>query len=220
MILTFRPLPSIDVFRTAPSDRLANPFRASYSDTLSKLDDELGFLDASEAWLQVALADPVRHVRLDGQLHAKAVTTHPGVVLTMVTVEHGTLVYSCDRFAGRWPSDPPDWQINLRAITLGLADLRRLDRYGIADRGQQYAGFRELGSGTAMEGGAVHDRSTLAAFLGSAAGWEVPPDPDDDEQIEAAFRQAARAHHPDHGGRPQMMAYLNTARDALVGALR
>lgn len=217
MILTFRPVADVGVFRTDPGDRLPNPFRANYAQTLKLLDEELRHLNASEAFLQVALADPARHVRLDGQLHAKAVTIHPGVVLTIVTPEHGTLVYTCDRFEGRYGSDPPDWQTNLRAITLALADLRRLDRYGIADRGQQYAGFRELGSGTAMEGGATYDRRELARFLSTAAGLEDPIDPDDLEAVERTYRTAARAHHPDVGGRPQMMTYLNTARDALLG---
>lgn len=215
MILTFRPLPNpAEVFTTPAADRLANPFRASYLDTLKKLDHELDKLEVSEVFLQVALADPTRHVRLDGQLHAKAVVTSPGVVLTLVTPAYGTLVYTCDRFVGGWTRDPPDWQINLRAIALGLADLRRLDRYGIADRGQQYAGFRELGSGAAMEGG-THDRAGLLKFLGIAAGWEQPPS-DDPTEIADAYSAAAKIHHPDRGGNPQMMTYVNTARDALT----
>jgi hypothetical protein len=34
------------------------------------------------------------------------------------------------------------WQDNLRAVALGLEALRRVERYGIAQRGEQYAGWR------------------------------------------------------------------------------
>lgn len=37
-----------------------------------------------------------------------------------------------------------DWQINLRAIALGLEALRKLDRYGITSRGEQYTGWRAI----------------------------------------------------------------------------
>lgn len=203
-----------DLFSTTA--RASNPFgrKDMYERTLTELRYELEQLQVTSAHLQLVLGGGEADLRRDGQLRARADVRHPGVALTLVTGEHGTLVYTCDAFEGRWSNDPPDWQINLRAITLGLHDLRRLDRYGIADRGQQYAGFKALGSGTAMSGG-THDRISLAKFIGTAAGWETPPDPDDLEAIRTAYREAARRHHPDVGGNPQMMAYLTSARDAL-----
>ena len=33
------------------------------------------------------------------------------------------------------------------------------------------------------------------------------------EEIERAYRERAKEHHPDRGGRPEMMAAINRARD-------
>jgi hypothetical protein len=41
----------------------------------------------------------------------------------------------------------PSWQDNLRAIALGLEALRKVERYGIANRGEQYAGWAQLTAG-------------------------------------------------------------------------
>lgn len=203
-----------ELFHT--TSRRPNPFgrKDMYERTLAELRHELEQLRTTSAHLQLVLGNGEADLRRDGQLRARADVSHPGVALTLITAEHGTLVYTCDAFQGSYSNDPPDWQINLRAITLGLHDLRRLDRYGIADRGQQYAGFKALGSGTAMSGG-THDRLSLAKFIGTAAGWDTPPDPDDLEAVRTAYREAARRHHPDRGGNPQMMSYLNSARDEL-----
>lgn len=217
MILTFRPLTDLSVFTTDPADRKPNRFSVTHAKNLEDLEYELEKLEATEVFVQVALADPVRHVKLDGSLHAKAVVTHPGVVLTIVSAKYGTLVYPCDRFEGLYSNDPPSWRINLRAIVLGLAALRKLEDYGIADRGQQYAGFRELGSGSAHEG-QKHDRASLLRFLGLAAGWDTSGRVviDDVDVIEAAYHDALRAHHPDRGGSASMMASVNVARDELL----
>lgn len=217
MIITFRPLADLSVF-TIGVERKPNRFRASYRSTLDLLDTELDHLHTSEAWLQVVLDDPAG-VRLDGQLRANARVTHPGVVLTVVSRDHGTLVYPCDRFEGRWSNDPPDWQINLRAIALGLRDLRRLDDYGITTRGQQYAGFRELGTGTEVAG----EQMTLdeaAKWLGDAAGWQTSPDPADPDGVKLAYREAAKRHHPDAGGNTTMMLYVQSAYEFLTEATK
>lgn len=213
MNLTFRPLVDLSVFTTGV-ERKPNRFKASYRSTLDLLDTELDHLHSTEAWLQVVLEDPAG-VRLDGQLRANAKVTHPGVVLTIVSRDHGTLVYPCDRFEGRYYSDPPDWQLNLRAIALGLRDLRRLDDYGITSRGEQYAGFRELGAGTEVAGEAM-TLDQAAQWLGDAAGWSAPPDPADLNMIDLAYREAAKQHHPDVGGSTAMMSYLNSARAFLM----
>lgn len=220
MIPIFRAIDDLSVFTTAPADRKPNRFRVDWPTLVAELDYEIEALETTEAHLGVVLADPFGGILRDGTLSARAKVTHPGCVLTLVTKHHGTLVYPCDAFEGRHPSDPPDWRINLRAISLGLTALRRLDDYGITARGQQYAGFRELGTGTAIGDSTVYDRRGLARFLAQAAGLpddELDLDPDDLEAVEQTYRRAARAHHPDRGGNPQMMTYLNTARDTLAG---
>lgn len=201
------------------TSRSANPFesRGLYERTLKELQIELEHLRVTEAHLQLVLGNGAADLRQDGQLRARADVRHPGVALTVVTKDYGTLVYTCDEHAGRWSNDPPDWQINLRAITIGLHDLRRLERYGVADRGQQYAGFRELGTGTAM-GGATQSRADVARYLATMAGMDEL-DPDDQGQVLVAYRLASKRNHPDVGGNQAQQAYINAARDHLMGTL-
>lgn len=226
MILTFRPVavrPSS--WRPSDADRPHSPFSAGYDATLSLLDRELDQLGATNAFLQVELRDRTAAVRKDGQLRSGAVVDHPGVILTVESRRHGTLTYPCDAFRGR--SGRPAWQENLRAVALGLEALRRVERYGIADRGQQYAGFAELGAGTAMAGtdGFTPERAAqlLAdeANRGFGADWinaeSLLTAPDRAELIRGAYRDAARLHHPDAGGDPNMFRLLTAARDLLYG---
>lgn len=215
-----------DLFTTPAHERDGNPFERKdlYERTLSQLRDELAKLGATSGHLQLVLGSGDADLRVDGQLRSRANVVHPGVCLTVSTQDHGTLVYTCDQHEGRWSNDPPSWQINLRAITLGLHDLRRLERYGIAKRGQQYAGFRELGSGTAV-GGATQSREQVARYLATMAGWIVDGDqghktishmlasPDD---VQRAYREASRRNHPDVGGNTTQQAYINSARDHLL----
>lgn len=202
-----------------------NPFesRGLYERTLKELRIELQYLRVTQAWLQVVLAGGEADLRADGQLRSRAKIINPGVALTVETIDYGRLVYSCDQHEGRWSNDPPDWQINLRAITIGLKDLRRLERYGVADRGQQYAGFRELGAGTAVRG-ATQSREDVARYLATMAGWtdddSVPSSLlTDQSQVIAAHRDASKHNHPDLGGNTATQAYINAARDHLLATL-
>lgn len=209
------------VFTTSPRD--SNPFERKdmYERTLRELRYELEQLKVSEAWLQLVLGGGEADLRRDGQLRARADVRSPGVALTVVTAEHGTLVYTCDQHEGRWTGDPPDWQINLRAITVGLKDLRRLDRYGIAGRGQQYAGFRELGTGTAVSDDHTQSRADVLRYLRTMAGWdtegpEVNAVLTQTDMVHRAHRAASKRNHPDTGGNTTQQAYINTARDHLL----
>lgn len=208
-------------------DRKPNRFRTGYNDTLRALDEELRHLGATEATARVVLASGEADLRLDGALRAHAEVVHPGIVLTIVTRDHGTLVYPCDAFAGRYTSDPPDWQINLRAITLGLEKLRRLDEYGITARGQQYAGFRELGSGGTPLASGMTVREAVDVLLDGAGATNSPvyaglQDLDRDAVLRDAgvvdklYREASRRLHPDRpGGDAAAFARVTEARDLL-----
>ncbi len=229
MILTFKPLRlRPEHWLAVDADRPTSPFSATYRQTLQLLDHELFQLDALDVHLQVLAASS--QIRLDGQLRSDARVDHPGVILTIGTRRHGVLVYETDRYTRRWGRNAnPAWQENLRAIALGLEALRKVERYGIARRGEQYAGYRELGSGVPMPP-AQMTVEQAAAFLiehgdnkvvaGVAGGYTVAEllDRFAGDRIEACYRRAAKHLHPDAGGDPALFVKLTEARDLLIGA--
>lgn len=226
MILTFRP---IRVWpegwdRTKPPQK-SSPFSAGYRSTLEKLGSELWELQAKNPILQVDA--PEARIRMDGQLHADAKVDYPGVILSFDTPKHGTLTYACNRFAAGsvWSSASgrrvgrPGWHENLRAIALGLEALRKVERYGIGSRGQQYAGYAELPSGIAL-GGAMTVEGAVE-ILRTESKWAGEFDPlADREQIDVAYRAAAKRTHPDAGGDPEVFRNLTEARDLLEKHIR
>lgn len=71
------------------------------------------------------------------------------------------------------------WEDNLRAIALALEALRKVDRYGVTRRGEQYTGWKQL---TAGDSGPSAERGRrLIADAGGVA-------------------EALKATHPDLGG--------------------
>jgi hypothetical protein len=221
MQLTFRPI------KVWPEewDRSRPPwqtkFSASYSSTLRLLDRELGCLRASEAVLQVDV--DAGRIRMDGQLAAGAKIDYPGVILTFDTKDHGTLTYSCNRFGGQAWSDRAGWQENLRAIALGLEALRKVERYGIGTRGEQYRGYAELPSG--VELGAAMTLEDAAEYLVTSSGlphWQGPAVGEvlerPGEFVDALFKMGAKRLHPDQGGAVGAFHRLVQARDLLLAA--
>lgn len=221
MILTFRPIKVWpDGWQDPRRSRTSSPFRATHSDTLQLLDRELRHLSATSVTLQVDASE--RDCRLDGQLRSDAKVRHPGVILTIETKKFGTLVYPCDAFIGSyWGSRRLDgWQANLRAIALGLEALRKVERYGIAERGQQYAGYRELPSGIAL--GTAMTVEDAARLLCDATMDEIGEDPREIDRVrdvaQSLWREAAKKYHPDVGGDPEVFRRLTAARDLLVAS--
>lgn len=210
--LTFRPIDQWPDGWRDKKERKPNPFKAGHTDTLDRLQVELDHLAAAAVQLQVD-AEPGQ-VRLDGQLRAGARVNHPGVILTITTQRLGTLVYPCDTFAGRWSGDPPDWQINLRAIALGLEALRKVDRYGIASAGQQYAGWAAL----PPAGGSDDDIARTARLLLGGQGPGAPRADGivDRATLDAAYRAAVKNSHPDVGGNPEVFRAVKAAYDLLA----
>jgi hypothetical protein len=230
VLLTFRPIKTWpDGWQDPNRNRLTNPFKATYSDTLNLLEREARAVNTISATLQVDASD--RDCRLDGQLRANARVGHPGVILTLETKSLGTLVYACDRFlAVSYRRHLDAWQVNLRAIALGMEALRKVDRYGIAERGQQYAGYRELGAGTPLGPGKMTVEAAARFLIEhgewggepadvdmiiTAAGDTTGPGPD---VLRGYFRHAAKKLHPDAGGDPALFARLKEAMELLGGA--
>ena len=178
--------------------RVANRSGVDWAGTLRLLRKELKFLDADNVVLQIAV--PQGAITLNGNLKSNRVgPEHPGVILTFDS-KYGPLSYPADRFYG--------WRANVRAIAVSLENLRRVDRYGVTQTGEQYSGFKQLTAST--------DSPTYVdphAVIAGWAGWNV-------EGVIAeparALRLAKRAAHPDsEDGRAEFYKQVVAAGAAL-----
>lgn len=176
---TFRP---IDRW---PGDRTVYPkrsqFKASEGDTMYLLKRELEYLDATNIVVQVALRED--QIRLDGWPRSGVTPSHPGVIVAFDS-KFGPLKYATDAF--------DRYRDNLRAIALGLEALRKVDRYGITKRGEQYTGWKALEEST---GGDRERGRTLISEHGSV-------------------KAALKATHPDTGGNIEDFEAVQAAREA------
>lgn len=193
MNVTYRPLSDWPGQRTAERDRRRSPFSAKWSTTIDELDREVHHLGARDVVIEIGLDE--RHIRNDGLPRANAPQpVDPGVIVSLPRTAHGPLRYSCDAFTR--------WQDNLRAIVLGLESLRRVERYGIAKRGEQYAGWKQLAEATLSRDQArerlmrvlAEHHSPLTAVVGL-----VEADYD-----RACAKRALHLAHPDRGGDPDV----------------
>lgn len=198
---TYRPID------TWPGDetrtRRPAPFASGWGTTLALLLRELKMLDAQQVVCQVAIAPRDFRIR-DGHPKSNAKASHPGVILAFES-KHGPLKYACDTFT--------QFDDNMRAIALGLEALRKVERYGITKRGEQYKGWTQLPPGTVM--GLPMDREEAARVLADLA-YGSPSAPIED--VDAAYRNAVKHHHPDHGGDADLFRRATEARDRLVDA--
>ncbi len=221
MRLTFRP---IKIWPEGwPNDNgRSSPFKATYADTLDVLDRELALLGAEEAILQVDASE--RNGRQDGMLRADAKVNYRGVIVSFRSANFGTLTYPCDAFSAGWHGERADsWQHNLRAVALGLEALRKVERYGIANRGQQYAGYAELGTGVAIGQQMTVDEAArvLAGYGDDEQHFEENVEallvfgPGHTDAVETLFRKAAKNLHPDSGGDASGFDRILKARELL-----
>jgi hypothetical protein len=221
MIQHVRPLgPEIRArLRPAPGARASSAFRSTWGATLALLERELVALGVREYVLQIDVTDA--DLRLDGGLRANARPTTPTVGLSFDTRKVGPLLFVCDRFI--------PWQDNVRAIALSLEALRKVDRYGITQSGEQYRGYQALPPGPPQRVESSMTIDEAAAFIARAA-W---PREADDYQArwvhriveEPAFRSeqyrraAARLHPDAPTGNADEFRRLTDARDLLARAL-
>lgn len=186
-------------------------FRASWSDTLDLLVREVEHLGGTLIVVQVDVE--AADLRRDGMLRSRAAVGFPGVKVSFES-HFGPLTYATDAY-DRWTgSDPPGWQANVRAIALSLQALRAVDRYGVTRSGEQYRGWTAIGAAAAEK---TMNRDEAARVLADAAGAGVHPGMlRTAEAVKAAYRSAAKWHHPDVGGDADAFRLVTAARDLLL----
>lgn len=188
--------------------RTRSAFKAGLTDTLQVLDREIWHLtenrtqrDSAELLIAVPAGDLWR---LDGRPRAHAVAEHPGVIFSLDS-KHGHLSYPCDTFT--------TWQDNLRAVALALEALRKVDRYGVTKRGEQYRGFLALEATAAPAGFVTADDAER--FLWSVAGDDTPAEHRGQKHLRVWLQRAQRASHPDRGGDPAIFQRVSLAEAKL-----
>lgn len=185
------------------TDRRRSPFGASWPATTDLLGRELFHLGARDVVLQIALEE--RDIRNDGLPRANARKPyHPGVVLAFNAPGLGPLKYQTDAF--------DDWQANVRAIALGLEALRKVDRYGITKKGEQYAGWKALGAGGPEPAMTVEAAARFIAAHSGAPHTGVAADP---AVYRQAYRGATKRLHPDADGSTEEFQRLQEAKRVL-----
>lgn len=180
-LVTFRPLQE-----PIHCDHKVSPFDAPWYSTVETLERELRMHGAVRAVMEIDFRES--DLRLDGVPRANCRPGSPGVVLSFEATRvpgRPKLRYEIASFSR--------FEDNVRAIALGLEALRKVDRYGISQRGEQYAGWRALPSG---RGDPSPDRGRkLIQDYGTVAA-------------------ALKATHPDHGGNSSDFADVQAARQA------
>ena len=125
--------------RTSP--RVRHPFHritasghrsseVDWSGTQELLKRELEHLGATNVVLELAVS--TYHIRQDGWVRTDATVQDAGVIVSFES-DMGPMRYPVDRFTS--------WKANVRAIALALQALRKVNRYGVAGRAEQYKGW-------------------------------------------------------------------------------
>lgn len=171
----------------------SSAFRTKYNQTLELLDKELLMLSVRQAVIQIDL--PESKIRIDGLPRSGARPDYQGVILSFES-KYGHLRYATDVF--------DFWQDNLRAIALGLEALRKVDRYGITKRGEQYTGWKQLPAAITE----VSDIQEAAAFMERYSGLAAEDIIREHEVYRQAYRASALKLHPDKGGNVENFTLL------------
>ncbi|MCI2959531.1 hypothetical protein MN032_17740 [Agromyces atrinae] len=192
----------VDPIGTWPTERTGRPRRSQFASTLGttlgELQRETRAIGARDVRLQIDL-DPAKF-RIDGKPRADAVPRSAGLILTFET-SLGAQSFPCDAF--------DRWQDNLRAIVLSLEALRKVDRYGVTKRGEQYRGFLAIESATAMPAGFTSVEGAWR-FILEAGGYDP-----EETRVAGRVRDAKRATHPDLGGRAETFQRVTAAEQYL-----
>jgi hypothetical protein len=186
-------------------DRTKADFGTTYAATLRHLQREVEALGGDNVLFQLAVDRS--DIRIDGGLKSSANPSHPGIVV-IFNSELGQLSYCCDRYKR--------WRDNLRAITIVLQYLRRIDDHGVNKKGAQYLGYKQLPAAGQTDTGRpkIETPEQAAKFITDALDPERNTDALDPERntnsekmaemivessfiYEAAYKEASQRLHPD-----------------------
>lgn len=205
-----RPLPA-EARAALPADAADSPFQAPWSNTLTVLDRELAYLRATHVLLELEVPDDFMGPPGDGPLGAALVRLNadgPRVRLSFDS-RHGPLSYATGRY-GTSVGPTGAWRANVRAIALALEALRRVDRYGIATHGEQYAGWITAPAGEPLR--SATELVQLAGLPGVTTTQVVA----DVATFRRLYRAAAARLDPDAGGDLAAWHRLQRARAVLA----
>lgn len=202
--MTLRPLTGWPHEFTA--ERTRGRFDSSLTETLELLKRELRMLQPTshtfpDSVLQLALREQDFR-RTDGMPRAGSVPTHPGVILNIEPRDRPPLSFPCDTFT--------HWHANLRAIALTLEALRKIDRYGATETGQQYRGWQAIEAKASSSDQVAAACRVLARVAwptyetDAYAEWasKIAADP---EIGRHTYRRARRNAHPDRNSGDQAL---------------
>lgn len=181
-----------------PSAMQWSRFDSSWGVTVELLGRELRMLDAKQ--IVVELDFNPGDLRLDGLPRANARANTPAVRVTF-TSRWGPLRYETAEYRS--------WQDNVRAIALSMEALRKVDRYGVSKRGEQYRGWRQLTAGSTAPEDSITTREQARAVLHHAAGLDL----DAEVPVDDLVRQAVKRAHPDTGGSEVEFRKVQRARE-------
>lgn len=155
------------------------------ADATNRLERECERLNAKNPVLSSNVS-----LRLDGRPRSDKNPTDPGAAIYFSFRGKAT-VLACDTY--HKVAD------NIAALAAHLEALRAIERYGVGTIEQALAGYKALPADTAADWRAV---------FGFAR--ESRPTVD---QVQNAYREAAKVRHPDVGGTEIEMSHVNRARD-------
>jgi hypothetical protein len=192
-------------------------FKCGYKVTLNQLQDELDKAKYVDGSVILEMFVEPHEIRIDGALRANVRPRKQGVILrfsryTGRRFSKGDGSYRHETQDVSYPCDAFDyWQDNLRAITLSMESLRRVERYGVFK-------YDEIISRLALPSaeGKTSSREDAAAFIAQHSGFAMGDILSDVNVKSAAYKKAVIALHPDRGGDNETFLKLQEALKILI----
>ena len=173
-------------------ERVAKQARVTIFVATNRLEDQIERLGATGATLSTNMT-----LRMDGRPRSEEQDQQDPGAAVYFRFKGRATVLACDRYLR--VAD------NIAAMAAHIDALRRIDRYGVGTIEQALAGYKSLPADTA---------ANWRAVFGLAKDSRPTRD-----QMDSAYKTAAKQHHPDLGGSDAAMAHLNRARDYALAEL-